>query len=163
MELRKICLTGDFAVGKTSLVRRFVSNVFSDDYITTVGVKVETRIVTLASGEDVKLVIWDMAGSNTLSTVSQSYLQGASGYLLVADGTRPETFHSALELKKAVDAFLGDPPSIGLLNKADLKKSWAVTDDMLRLSSQPDYWRNSSALTGDAVEGAFLDLAQAMS
>ncbi|HGG58535.1 MAG TPA: GTP-binding protein [Gammaproteobacteria bacterium] len=162
MELRKICLTGEFAVGKTSLVRRFVSNIFSDDYITTVGVKVETRVVTLSSGEEVKLVIWDMAGSSALTTVSQSYLQGASGYLLVADGTRPETYFSALNLKGEIDAFLKNPPSIGLLNKADLKEAWAITDDMLALSEAPDYWRKSSALTGEAVEQAFLDLAEAM-
>ncbi len=162
MELRKVCLIGDFAVGKTSLVRRFVSNIFSDDYITTVGVKVETHLLTLDSGEDVKLVIWDMAGANNLSTISRSYLQGAAGYLLVADGVRPETFTTALALKHQVDEFLDGVPSLGLLNKHDLIGEWAISEAMQAEQTPPDYWRKTSALSGEGVEQAFHDLAQAM-
>jgi len=162
MELRKVCLIGDFAVGKTSLVRRFVSNIFSDDYITTVGVKVETRLLTLDSGEEVKLVIWDMAGANALSSISRSYLQGASGYLLVADGIRPETFTTALALKHQVDSFLEEAPSVGLLNKHDLIGEWAISEAMQSEQTPMDYWHKTSALSGEGVEQAFYDLAQAM-
>lgn len=161
MELRKICLIGDFAVGKTSLVRRFVSDIYSIDYLTTIGVKVETRIVELPRKGAVKLVIWDMAGSNSLSTVAKNYLQGASGYLLVVDGTRKETLESALHLKTQVDTVLQSPPSFGLLNKCDLKNEWDISESFVQTQPDADYWRLSSALSGEAVEQAFVDLALA--
>ena len=88
---KKICLIGDFAVGKTSLVKRYVDQVFSEDYTTTVGVSIVTKEVQLDRDSMVKLIIWDIAGADKLTTVSHAYLQGANGYVLVADGTRRQT------------------------------------------------------------------------
>lgn len=85
---RKICLLGDFAVGKTSLVSRFVRNTFSEKYLTTVGVKVDSRALELADGRALKLVVWDLAGKSELDSMNRSYIRGASGLMLVADGTR---------------------------------------------------------------------------
>lgn len=162
MELKKICLIGDFAVGKTSLARRFVSNIYSIDYITTIGVKVETKVVERPDNGPIKLVIWDMAGSSSISTVAKNYLQGASGYLLVADGTRKQTLDSALHLKTQVDSILDSPPSFGLLNKCDLTSNWDISESFISTQPDPHYWRLSSALSGEAVENAFIDLASAM-
>ena len=59
---KKICMIGDFSVGKTSLVGRFVRQSFSEKYLTTVGVKIDTKLVKLTENQDVKLILWDIAG-----------------------------------------------------------------------------------------------------
>jgi small GTP-binding protein len=91
---RKVCLLGDFAVGKTSLVRRFVYDLFSEKYMTTIGVKVSAKTVAVPrDGQPVELtlMVWDLAGSEEFDQVRASYLRGASGAILVCDLTRPET------------------------------------------------------------------------
>ena len=160
MKTRKICLIGDFAVGKTSLSRRFISNHYSDTYITTVGVKVETKVLSTGEGEPIKLVVWDIAGSNKLTTLKRTYLQGASGYLLVADASRPETIDSALSLAKEVDSFLDNPPFLGLINKMDLSLSFRMSEDDLLGRATTGEWTFTSALTGEGVEDAFQQLAR---
>lgn len=157
---KKICLIGDFAVGKTSLVNRYVNQVFSEDYLTTVGVSIVTKNVQIETDVNVKMVIWDIAGADHLTTVSRSYLSGANGYLLIADGTRPETLKSAIELKNAVDRNLGNPPAIQLINKYDLKEDWSVDSELLTQSGGQSQWKFTSALSGVGVEEAFVELAR---
>ena len=78
---KKVCLLGGFAVGKTSLVSRFVTSIFSEKYLTTVGVKVDKKLVSV-NGQDVTLMLWDIYGEDEFQTVQPSYLRGASGYLV---------------------------------------------------------------------------------
>ena len=85
MRAHKLCLLGDFGVGKTSLVARFVRSTFSDKYLTTVGVKVDSKEVALPGRAPLKLVIWDIAGRGTLDAPGANYLRGASALLMVAD------------------------------------------------------------------------------
>jgi len=98
---KKVCLLGDFGVGKTSLVRRVVKNEFSEKYLTTVGVKMDTKLITVNDELAVKLIIWDIAGEGCLKKVAQTYLRGAAGFLLVVDGTRSSTLDCAINMKKA--------------------------------------------------------------
>ena len=84
---KKVCLLGGTGVGKTSLVAQFVHSIFSDKYLTTVGVKIDKKSVDV-DGTDVELVIWDVYGHDDFQKLRVSYLRGTSGYLLVADGTR---------------------------------------------------------------------------
>jgi small GTP-binding protein len=81
-------MLGGFSVGKTSLIKRFVESVFSEKYLTTVGVKIDTKTVDV-QGRSVNLILWDIAGEDDTATIRMSYLRGCSGYLLVADGTPP--------------------------------------------------------------------------
>jgi len=97
---KKICLLGGFGVGKTSLVSRFVHSIFSDKYLTTVGVKIEKKSLVL-NEQELDLVIWDLYGEDDFQKVRMSYLRGASGYLLVADGTRRTTLDTAMSLHEA--------------------------------------------------------------
>jgi len=158
---KKICMVGDFAVGKTSLARRFVSDVFSDDYITTVGVKIETRTVPVSEGDSVKLVVWDIAGADKLDALRTTYLQGASGYLLVTDGTRRNTLESALALKTSIDRQTKNLPFRMLLNKQDLREDWEITrDDYQQIAEQNIAFVETSAKTGDGVEEVFLEMAK---
>jgi small GTP-binding protein len=152
-------MLGGFSVGKTSLVRRFVHSVFSDAYLTTVGVKIDKKTVDLAD-RTMHLILWDLAGEDDLSSLRTTYLRGASAYLLVADGTRRATLDVALSLNQRVEAEFGPLPFALLLNKNDLTEQWSISDADLADLRQKDWWvRSTSALTGDGVEDAFRDLA----
>jgi small GTP-binding protein len=154
----KVCLLGDFGVGKTSLVARFVRNTFSDKYLTTLGVKVDSREVDTAAGPR-KLVVWDIAGKSALDTVSQAYIRGATGLLLVADGTREATLRAALYLQVQARTSLGELPVVLLVNKLDRIDDWEVKPATLAelRKTLPVY--ETSARSGDNVEAAFADLA----
>jgi len=125
MSKKKICMVGDFAVGKTSLTQRFVNNIFSDKYLTTIGVKIDTTVV-----DDTTLVVWDVAGRDSLSPLNVSYLVGASGIVLVADGTRPSTVESLPNIWEVVSKRIGDLPVVVALNKYD-SKDWDINQQDL--------------------------------
>lgn len=157
---RKVCLLGDFAVGKTSLVGRFVHSTFSEKYLTTVGVKVDSKRVELAQGNAVKLVVWDLAGKAELDSLNRSYIRGAHGLMLVADGTRAASLRAALYLWMQAQKQLAGVPVVMLVNKLDLIAQWEVsTDDVARLQQSLPTWR-TSAKDGDGVEDAFAELAR---
>lgn len=157
---KKICMLGAFGVGKTSLVRRYVESIFSESYLTTVGVKIDKK--TQAVGDDtVNLILWDIAGDDDVSTVRMSYLRGSAGYFLVVDGTRAETLDVARSIHARVVAELGPLPFLLLLNKHDLADQWAFPaegDEQLQGSG----WivRPTSARSGEGVEQAFQELAE---
>lgn len=159
---KKVCMIGTFAVGKTSLVRQFVESVYSEKYHTTVGVKVDKKVVTIGE-QQVTLVLWDIEGAETGFELRQSYLRGAAGYLLVADGTRPDTIANAVALQERVEATVGKVPFLLLLNKVDLKQDWRVNEEELaRLRSSDWQMTTTSAKTGQGVENAFATLAKKM-
>src|SRR5271167_3545901 len=158
---KKICMLGSFSVGKTSLVRRFVESIFDDRYHTTIGVKVDKKVVPVER-EEVTLVLWDIYGEDVFQKMRMNYLRGMSGYLLVADGTRRQTLDDALALNERVVQEFGKLPSLLLLNKFDLSDQWEIdSSQMSRLAAAGWNAINTSAKTGDGVEGAFLRLAQA--
>ena len=155
----KVCLLGDFGVGKTSLVARYVRNTFSDSYLTTVGVKVDSKEVPLADGAVRKLVIWDIAGKGGLDALNMSYLRGASGLLLVADGTREATLRSAVDLLLQSRSLLPDAHAILLINKLDLVDRWEVAPATLVELRKSMTGIETSARQGDGVEQAFREMA----
>jgi len=159
---KKVCLLGAYGVGKTSLVSRFVHSMFSEKYMTTIGVKIDKKGVDLEK-DKVELVIWDIYGQDDFQKVRMSYLRGASGYLLVLDGTRGGTLDIALGLQDSAEKTIGTVPFIVVVNKADLSGQWEISDrDLMQLTNRG--WRviKTSAKTGGAVEAAFATLAHAM-
>ncbi len=159
---KKICMIGAFAVGKTSLVRRFVTSVFTEKYLTTVGVKIDKKTVFF-NGKEIDLILWDIHGEDEFQKVRTSYLRGASGYLLVVDGTRQSTLETALLLNKRVVDAIGDVPFICLINKSDRKNEWEFDESVLRTSSGRELKvMNTSAKNGQGVEEAFLLLTEKM-
>jgi small GTP-binding protein len=156
---KKICMLGAFSVGKTSLVKRFVESVFSGSYLTTVGVKIDKKTVNV-SGRTVNLILWDIAGEDGDGSLRMSYLRGAAGYVLVADGTRPATVEVAVSLRQRVTADLGPLPFVMLLNKHDLTEQWAISSAELIALQENGWWvKPTSAKTGECVEDAFYRLA----
>lgn len=159
---KKICLMGAFAVGKTSLVARFVRSVFSEKYHTTLGVKIDKKIVATAHGEAM-LMIWDLAGEDEFIGVDLDYMRGASGYLIVADGTRRSSLERAVALQQRIVERIGPVPFLLLINKADLEDSWEIRGvDLEGLSKSG--WRilRTSAKSGQGVEAAFISLAASL-
>lgn len=157
---KKICMLGASAVGKTSLVKRFVESIYSDKYHTTVGVKIDKKQVQVRE-QELTLLLWDIEGSETKQDFRKSYLRGASGYLVVADGTRNDTLYKALEIQTQAQETIGTVPYILLFNKADLVDQWSITDREIAALTDKN-WQviKTSAKTGVGVEEAFLRLAQ---
>jgi small GTP-binding protein len=159
---KKICMLGSFSVGKSSLVRRFVESMFDEQYHTTIGVKVDKKVVSV-SGADVMLVLWDIYGEDAFQTMRMSYLRGMHGYLLVVDGTRRQTLDDALALNDRVVSEIGKVPAVLALNKFDLADQWEIEPAReTQLTAAGWALQHTSAKTGDAVEKAFLQLAQMM-
>lgn len=159
---KKVCLLGTSGVGKTSLVARYVDDSFSDKYLTSVGVAIKKKTVTV-DGTEVTQVIWDLAGDDDFQRLEASYLRGTSGYLLVADGTRRVTLDLALELQKRVAASLGAAPFTLVLNKADLAPQWEVDEARISALRAENFTIiKTSAKEGAGVEEVFADLARRM-
>ncbi len=159
---KKICMVGAFGVGKTSLVSRFVYSIFSEKYHTTVGVKIDKKLVQHSAG-DVTLMLWDLAGEDALTTVRPAQLKGASGYILVIDGLRRNTLEVAMDLHGRVANVVGPVPFICVVNKADLRDSWEVQQsDLEKLVSIGWTVIETSAKTGSAVEEVFHELTDVM-
>ncbi len=159
---KKICLLGGFAVGKTSLVKRFVTGQFSEKYHTTIGVKIDQKTVHL-SDQEILLILWDLYGDDDYQKVRASYLQGSAGYLLVIDGTRKDSLEGARILHKMATHSLGSIPYVLVINKHDLRESWQVDPEMYEdLAQDACLVLRSSAKTGEGVELAFIELAKHM-
>ena len=157
---KKVCMLGGFAVGKTSLVKRFVTGQFSEKYHTTIGVKIDQKSQCVDDTE-MLLVLWDVYGEDDFQKVRASYLQGAAGYLLVVDGTRKETVEVARQLHTLAVQSMGPVPYALVINKHDLWESWQVDPEMYEdLASNACLVLQSSAKTGEGVELAFAELAK---
>ena len=159
---KKVCMVGSYSVGKTSLVRRYVESIFSDHYLTNIGVKIDKKLVKV-DGRTVNLVLWDLAGEDEISQMRPSHLRGASGYILVVDGCRGITLEKALQLRQRIQELLGDIPFVAALNKIDLLPEWEVSESSIENLRQQN-WRCflTSAKTGQTVENLFTALATEM-
>jgi small GTP-binding protein len=159
---KKVCLLGSFGVGKTSLVRRFIESIFDDHYHTTIGVKIDKKVVEIG-GKKLTLVLWDVAGKSASQGIRTSYLSGCSGYLLVADGTRRATVEEAMGIAETAAQTCGTIPAVLLLNKSDLIDEWEIEPEREQRLAQ-DGWLSmrTSAKTGESVEQAFHTLGQRM-
>ncbi len=159
---KKICMLGAFAVGKTALVQQYVHSIFTDRYLSTVGVKISKKTLRVDDRE-VSLVLWDLEGKDDYVDVNISYLRGAMGFFTVADGTRQETLDVALSLRNMAVNLVGNVPHMLLINKADLASSWEVSEERLAaLQAEGLPIVRTSAKTGLAVNDSFTALTKAM-
>lgn len=162
MLVKKVCMVGPFAVGKTSLVKRFVESIFSDKYHTTIGVKISKKQIELDQ-HNVQMMLWDIEGVDVFTELKSSYLRGASGVMLVIDGTRPTTIRQLNELLSLVRSHLHETPIVILANKVDLVNEWSLLEeDANKLRENGLTIIETSAKTGAGVEEAFTALALEM-
>ena len=159
---KKICMVGAFATGKTSLVARFVKSIYSEVYHSTVGVKIDKKLIKIADKE-VNLILWYIHGEDELQKLQMSYLIVASGYLLVVDGTRRYTLDKALSLQQRVEETIGKVPFILVLNKSDLTEDWEIEDSAVDSILHKNWTAiETSAKTSVGVEEVFVKLTKQM-
>jgi len=150
--IRKIVMLGNPAVGKTSLVRKYVDNMFDEKYLSTIGAHPTKKEIVLG-GDKIILMIWDLAGQNF--ALHSAYYSGAAGALLVCDFTRKETADSLLTWRSALLAKFKDIPILVLANKADLPNHEFELEDLKMKGFDV---MSTSAKTGENVEKAFAQL-----
>jgi small GTP-binding protein len=162
---KKICLLGEFAVGKSSLVRRFVYNLFDERYISTIGVRVSRKTVIVPVEEqaiELTLMVWDLAGSEAFNRVNMSYLRGAAGAVLVYDLTRTSTLYElhtyVIALKKinpqAKIVIAGNKADLVNASSLDITKAEKFASDL----KAPHYF--TSAKEGNEVDNLFRHLGR---
>ncbi|MFO7619355.1 MAG: Rab family GTPase [Thermoplasmata archaeon] len=162
----KICMVGDSAVGKTSLIKKFVLDIFDDAYITTIGTKITKRSVKLMEGEKetiMDMMVWDIMGQTSFRSLLQdAYFYGTHGVIAVVDSTRPETLEGIHEWVQSIRQVVGEVPMIFVANKCDLESQ--ITDGMLKdnLGRYDSKFMYSSAKTGENVSEAFKCLGDAI-
>lgn len=155
-------MLGSFAVGKTSLVAQFVHSIYRDQYLTTVGVKIDKKLVRVGE-TDVSLILWDLHGEDEFQKIRTAYLRGSSGFIFVADGTRRATLDKVVELQRSSCETVGDVPFVVLVNKADLEAEWDVDREAMDAVAARGWTvLRTSAKTGLGVENAFVSLATRM-
>ena len=159
---KKICVLGAAGVGKTSLTAQFVYSKFSEKYLSSMGVKIDKKVVDVDDTQ-VNLMIWDIHGEEKYKKIPSSYLRGASGLMMVIDGTRKDTLDVAQEIIARVKEEVGDIPYIYLINKSDLHDAWSISySDIQTLEATNNPVFLTSAKTGDNVELSFTSIAKAM-
>ncbi|MCC6568403.1 MAG: GTP-binding protein [Anaerolineales bacterium] len=159
---KKICLLGDFGVGKTSLIRRFVEGRFNEKYLTTIGVNISRKTIERSYGL-MSMLIWDLAGSTGFdSFTNPSYMQGTAGAVIVCDITRRDTLIIMAEYARQARIINPKIHLVFVCNKTDLLDRRVISaEDLSDLSStfgDGSYFL-SSAKTGERVEDVFSSLA----
>ncbi|HNS52509.1 MAG TPA: Rab family GTPase [Anaerolineae bacterium] len=154
---KKVCLLGDFAVGKTSLVRRSVEGRFDERYLSTIGVKVDRKVLHLPGPDGavtLNLMLWDLAGGPTIGPVSPSYYRGSAGAVIVCDVTRPETLEGTKHYAEGFQAVNPGAPWVLAANKVDLVEEREVGDEALAQAADSAGVACflTSAKTGESVE-----------
>lgn len=165
----KICLVGEHAVGKTSLIRRYVLNEFDDRYITTLGAKVSKKEFGMnregAPPLQMDMTIWDIMGSKGFrELLREAYFYGAQGILAVCDITREDTLEELDAWVESVFHTVNEVPVVFVVNKTDLKERAAFGEEQVKQAAEAfdAPYHFTSAKTGDNVEQAFGELSKAI-
>ncbi len=154
---KKIALVGYFGVGKTSLLRRFIDNTFSEEYKVTLGVQIKKKIVEISDKEEMTLIIWDLEGNTSITKTRRSYLLGTDAFIYVFDATRIETYKN---INEDIEFIKENYPAtiikvIG--NKSDLVNKKSLKEILKSKKIMCNYI--TSAKTGDNVELMFKAIA----
>jgi len=156
---KKVVLIGHFNVGKTSLISQFVHSKFSDEYLTTIGVNIEKKVV-VTDDTEMTMIIWDISGEVSIEKTRLEYILGAHGIIYVFDLTRPSTYENISEQLSLVKKKIPNVSIKVVANKKDKLTRLEIDNILSSLPIQCDYV--SSAKTGENVERLFLDLAESM-
>ena len=156
---KKIILAGRFCVGKTSLISRFVYQRFAFSYQTTLGVRIDRKVVQI---EDVSInmIIWDVGGEQTQSRVPNTYYMGSSGVIYVFDTTSPDSFTQIADDLAFINEQLPQVPIVTVGNKIDLISEETLAEVTKMLPITADFY--ASALDGTNVENIFIKLAESI-
>lgn len=159
---KKICILGDFAVGKTSLIQRFVYSTFDEKYLSTIGVTISQKDIRTSPDVSIRLILWDLSGSDQFNGRRTSYLAGASGAFLVCDLSREETINSLMSYREQLGTIAPNAAFVLIGNKMDLLDSSPQQENNLNdIAGLLDCrYFLTSAKTGLNIEESFLHLAK---
>lgn len=161
LKSKKIIVLGHFGVGKTSLIRRFVTDTFSDNYKVTIGVHITKKVVEISVDKTMSLILWDLEGTDDIESIRKAYLLGTHGAVFVFDVSRPSTFQGLNDNLKIVAEKMPDVPLMVVGNKADLVEESESKKLLEENVISVDFL--TSAKTGSAVNELFLKLATLLS
>jgi len=160
--LYKLLIIGDSGVGKSCLLLRFSDNIFTDSFISTIGVDFKIRTIEVGNSR-VRLQIWDTAGQERFRTITSSYYRGAHGIIVVYDITEQKSFNNITKWLKEIDTFAGQNVQKLLVgNKCDLESERIVSVDQGKnLSNMLTIpFVETSAKDSVNVEQAFIKMAE---
>jgi len=160
--LFKLLIIGDSGVGKSCLLLRFADDVFTESYISTIGVDFKIRTLEL-DGKTLKLQIWDTAGQERFRTITSSYYRGAHGIVVVYDITDMESFQNVTAWLHEIDRYASAGVNKLLVgNKSDLAAKRQVTYEQAKefADSMNMEFLETSAKLSSNVDRAFLTIAQ---
>ena len=160
---RKLCLLGDFSVGKTSLIRRYIHDSFSLDYEATVGVEVHKHVDEIETDQGVvpfSQMIWDVEGSRFGKELVTNYILGSAGAVIVGDATRTDVIPSMTSHAEAFITLLPGRPIVFAINKSDLIDSEQRPNAEALTETFGGDVVHTSALTGEAVRSMFHTLGK---
>jgi len=157
-----VLLLGAPAVGKTSILYRFVKNQFSHDYITTIGINYLTKDISIGKKDSAKIIIWDIAGQKKFKFLHKQYYEGTHGALVIFDLTKKETFEKLNEWVQSFREARGDEPMVLIGNKSDLKNQIEISENEAKEYASINSMDLiiTSAKTGENVENAFINLSK---
>eukprot|EP01137_Pigoraptor_chileana_P003692 Opistho-2@44250 len=165
----KVIVVGNFRTGKTSLITRYVSDSFSDNYAQTIGVEFFLKIIQWSKNETIRLHLWDLAGQDRFIGLTHVYYRGADAAIVVFDITREDTLDAARKWKRDVDGKVRRPdgsrlPCILAANMCDLDVRAVSDDEIARFAEEEGFvaWFETSAKTGQGVKGAVESLVGEM-
>jgi len=166
MITKKIVLIGDFATGKTSLIRRYVDNQFSDEYLTTIGVKISKKHLALPQDIELQLMIWDIEGRTDVKDTNPSYIMGAHGVVIVGDISREVSLENIPIHIDFVRSLVPNAPIIVALNKSDLIRNGAMVEHKVLAFKDSLYEvvdvLDTSAKDAKNVDEIFIELSKAI-
>jgi small GTP-binding protein len=156
MITKKIVIVGHFGVGKTSLIKRFVEDVFTNDYKVTIGVHILKKTVQTQDNE-INLIIWDTEGAESVKELLPAYLLGTHGFIFVCDVTRPKTYENLEEQLELLAGFNKHAPVLTVGNKSDLLPKGTIQEAK---ESLPFLDVLTSAKDGNNVQRLFEKMAK---
>ena len=159
----KLILTGDFGVGKSSLVKRFIENKFKEAYIATIGVEISKKAVVMEEETIINFILWDIGGQvGQIAPYRHRFYEGASAAFIVIDRTRPNNLESVkIWIKDIKESVPDNIPVVIVGNKSDLQEELVISEEEIKiLAKELDFhYILTSAKTGENVNEAFLYIA----
>lgn len=153
---KKVCLLGTSGVGKTSLIRQYISGIFDDKYLTSIGVKIDKKALETAKGS-IQFLLWDIEGVDQYSPFNPRYVRGASAVIIVVDKSQKQSFIEGGDIYDSVKNLI-DCPIVLAINKSDLHDDIAMNESV-KLQSLFNLCFKTSAKTGEQIEEMFISLA----
>nr|WP_252728034.1 Rab family GTPase [Alteromonas sp. C1M14] len=155
-------MLGPTGVGKTSLVRQFVDGIFSEKYLTTIGVKIDKKQVDIGD-KSLQLLVWDIEGVDRYCGFNPRYLRGAAAFVIVVDQTRSQSLLEGMDIFASARESYPNTPAFFVVNKSDLPSEWYWTKEEIKeRQSRFTGAFNTSAKTGENVEALFQMIASAV-